>query len=316
MRLLRGLHNPGIDAHGCVATIGNFDGVHLGHQRVLSQLAAKASEMSLPSVVILFEPQPLEYFKPDDAPARLMCLREKLEALSAQGIDAVCCLRFDERLQQQSAVEFIERVLLEHLHIKHLVIGDDFRFGGDREGDFSLLKESGKSMGFSVENTPTCTEGTAPGNPRISSTEVRRALANSDFDRATQLLGKVFSISGRVLHGRKVGRQLGFPTANLELRRLNSPLSGVFAARVVRADGRRQDAVANIGSKPTIGQFQPNLEVHILEGCEDLYGERIQVEFVAKLREERRFESLEVLQQQIANDIELAKRALAEQAVR
>lgn len=313
MRLLRGLHNPGIDAQGCVATIGNFDGVHLGHQRVLGLLAGKARELALPSVVVLFEPQPLEYFNPAEAPARLMCLREKLEALRSQGIDMVCCLRFDERLRQQSATGFIQQVLVSHLHIKHLVIGDDFRFGGDREGDFKLLRASGEKMGFSVENTPTCKDGDGTQEQRISSTEVRRTLAEGDFVRARRLLGKAFSISGRVLHGRKLGRELGFPTANLELRRQTSPLSGVFAARVIRADGRIQDAVVNIGSKPTIGQFQPNLEVHILDVKENFYGERIQVEFVAKLREELRFENIEQLKQQITKDIELAKRALQKQ---
>ena len=311
MRLLRGLHNPGIGSEGCVATIGNFDGVHLGHQSVLKQLRKQALKLNKPSVVIIFEPQPLEFLSPDDAPARLMCLREKLEALQSCGVDAVFCLKFDETLRTQSAARFVERILVEHLNIKHLVIGDDFRFGGDREGDFLLLKRSGEELGFSVENTPTKTSSKDESGIRISSTQVREMLAIGDFERAQRLLGKPFSVSGRVLHGEKIGRGIGFPTANLALKRLHSPLLGVFAVRVHRRDGRIQDGVANIGTKPTIGQFQPNLEVHVFNENESFYGERIQVEFVAKIRGEKRFDGLEQLKKQITNDIAKAKERLA-----
>ena len=311
MRLLRGLHNPGIGSRGCVATIGNFDGVHLGHQSVLKQVQKQALRLNKPSVVIVFEPQPLEFLNPADAPARLMCLREKLEALQSVGVDAVFCLTFDEHLRNQTASQFIDQVLLEHLNIKHLVIGDDFRFGGDREGDFQLLQRSGEKNGFSVERTPTQTEPEGSKAIRISSTQVRKALAQGDFDRAQQLLGKAYMISGRVQHGEKIGRGIGFPTANLALKRLHSPLLGVFAVRVRRLDGRIQDGVANIGTKPTIGEFQPNLEVHVFDLNETFYGERIQVEFVAKIRGEQRFDGLEQLKKQITSDIAMAKERLA-----
>lgn len=317
MRLLRGRHNPGISGEGCVATIGNFDGVHRGHQTIIKQLRRQAEKLQLPSLVTVFEPQPLEFFQPEAAPARLMSFREKLQALRDCGIDYVFCLKFDRQLSQLTASEFVDQVLVEHLNIKHLVIGDDFRFGGDREGDFELLKSAGGLHGFTVENTPTQmakleTEESSQDDERISSTRVRSALQGGDFALAERLLGRRYSIAGRVQHGQKMGRSLGFPTANLGLFRLKTPLMGVYAVKVLRADGRCQDGVANIGSKPTVGQFAPNLEVHVLSNNESFYGEHVRVEFIERIRDEKKFESLEALKAQIQADVESASAILKE----
>jgi len=309
MRLFRGLQDAGVDIAGCVATIGNFDGVHRGHQNIIAQLKNRASQMSLPSLAIVFEPQPLEFFNPSDAPARLMSFREKFEALKRCELDAVYCLKFDARLSQLSAQEFIERVLVKRLQVQHLVVGDDFRFGGDREGDFALLEQAGIKSGFSVENTPTHLD--AGSDVRISSTEVRQALVDGEFSRAERLLGRPYSITGRVQYGQQLGRTIGFPTANIALRRIKAPLSGVFAVGVRRENGLRQKGVANIGTKPTVGQFQPNLEVHVFEQCGELYGERLTIEFIEKIREEKRFDSVDELKQQIEQDSKRARKILA-----
>ncbi len=309
MRLLRGLHNPGLDAAGCVATIGNFDGVHIGHQTILERVKARADEQGLPSLVLLFEPQPLEFFRGTEAPARLMTLREKVQALTEAGIDYVCCLRFDDAFSQYSADRFVDDVLVQHLRVKHLVIGDDFRYGGDREGDFRHLRARGVELGFGVESTPTCLDDSA--GQRISSTRVREVLHQGDFGMAAEMLGRPYTMSGRVVHGQALGRQLGFPTANIPLKRLRSPLGGVYAVRLCRTDGSVHEGVANVGCKPSIGQFLPNLEVHLFDFGSNLYGERVQVEFIAHLRKEQRFDGLEALQTQIKQDVQQAKACLA-----
>lgn len=309
MKLLRGLHNPGIGAEGCVATIGNFDGVHLGHQYLIAQLREQAQRLGLPLVVVVFEPQPLEFFRGAEAPARVLSFRDKFEALKACGVDLVFCLRFDAALSQLSPQQFVQQVLLDHLKVKHLVVGDDFRFGGDRSGDFNYLKRVGAEHGFSVENTPTQCD--PKGDERVSSTRLRSALLDGDFDTVERLMGRAFVIKGRVLHGQKLGRTIGFATANLALKRKVVPLRGVYAVRITLADGAEHNAVANIGVKPTVGDFRANLEVHIFDFSGDIYGQRVSVRFIAKIRDEQKFSGLAALQAQIKQDAQAARALLA-----
>ncbi len=326
MHLLRGLHNPGLGEGGvsntkCVATIGNFDGVHLGHQAIIQQVILEAKKRQLPALIIIFEPQPMEFFKGDDAPARLMRFREKFQALSAYDLDYVFCLKFDEQLSQLSAKEFVQKVLVSHLNVEHLVIGDDFRFGGDRQGDYKLLCTLSKELGFSVENTQTilakesCDTDSADCPleeqdfvQRASSTFVRELLAQGEFTKVAQLLGRPYSFCGRVAHGQKLGRQLGFPTANINLKRVSSPLSGVYAVSLfLKSENTMIPGVANVGCKPTIGQFKPSLEVHLFDFNKDIYGEYVEVQFHRKLRDEQRFDGVEQLKKQIEMDSQRAR---------
>ena len=308
MRLLRGLHNPGLTKTKCVATIGNFDGVHLGHQAIIQQVVSKAKSLGVPSVVIIFEPQPMEFFQGKDAPARLMRFREKYQALSSFSLDYVFCLKFDSKLSHLSAESFVETVLVSHLKICHLVIGDDFRFGGDRKGDFSLLQVLGRTRGFTVENTPTKFASTLEENDdRISSTFVRDLLNQARFTAAQKILGREYSMMGRVIHGQKLGRQLGFPTANIALQRIKVPFTGVYAVKVNIKNGEQVLGVANIGVKPTVGNFLPSLEIHLLDFSDSIYGEQLSVIFCEKIRDEQRFDSIEALKEQISKDINDAK---------
>jgi len=318
MQLLRGLHNPGLESSNisgmkCVATIGNFDGVHLGHQAIIKQVLAEAKKRNLPSLVVIFEPQPMEFFKGDQAPARLMRFREKYQALSEFDIDYVFCLKFDESLSQLSAESFVQKVLVSHLSIEHLVIGDDFRFGGDRLGDFALLKVAGQKYGFSVEHTSTVLDEGADSTDsiRVSSTYVRSLLLDGRFAKAEEVLGRPYELMGRVIHGEKLGRQLGFPTANIALKRVKAPFAGVYAVSLKHQKKNGSPelvlGVANVGVKPTVGNFRPSLEVHLLNFTGNLYGEKVSVYFYEKLRDETRFESIEELKVQIKKDIEDAE---------
>lgn len=303
MQLVRGLHNLKPALRGCVATIGNFDGVHRGHQAILQRLRERAAELQLPSCVVIFEPQPREFFAPDNAPVRLSRLRDKLELLAAAGVDRVLCLAFNRRLRELSAADFVRTVLVEGLGVQHLEVGDDFRFGCDRAGDFPFLEQAGKQFGFSVEDAITI----ELDGERVSSTRVRNAAQVADFALAEQLLGRPFSISGRVLHGQKLGRQLGTPTANVQLKRRRAPLNGVYLVSV-ELDGRVQPGVANIGMRPTVaGDGRAHLEVHLLDFAGDLYGRRLTVVFHQKLRDEQRFASLEALKAAIDADIASAR---------
>ncbi len=303
--LIRGLHNLRPQHRGCVATIGSFDGVHRGHRAIIEQLLEQSRALHLPSVVIIFEPQPYEYFSGEKAPARLMTLRDKLRALAACGVDRVLCLQFNAKLRQLSAQAFIEQILVEKLGIKSLVVGDDFRFGCDRAGDFSLLQIAGVTHGFAVYDTHTVEEG----GERISSTRIRRALEAENFDEAERLLGHTYTIRDRVVYGRQLGRTIGVPTANVRLRRCRSPLNGVFAVqmRIVGKDVWR-DGVANVGVRPTVGdEVRPILEVYLLDFSGDLYRREVEVRFCKKLRDEQKFPSFDALKQQIYRDIEQAK---------
>ncbi|HDP89485.1 MAG TPA: bifunctional riboflavin kinase/FAD synthetase [Thioalkalivibrio sp.] len=303
MELIRGLHNLRERHRGCVATIGNFDGVHLGHQAVLGQLAEKADALGLPSTVITFEPLPHEYFLGDQAPARLTRFREKVQALRRFSVDRLMCLRFDAALAAMPAQDFIERVLVDGLGVKYLVVGDDFRFGQGRAGDFAMLQAAGQARGFQVVNMHTFRIGAA----RVSSTRIREALEAGDMAAAEQLLGRPFRLCGRVAHGDKRGRSIGFPTANLKLERQISPVRGVFAVELFGVAGEPLPGVANVGRRPTVEGVENRLEVHLLDFDGDLYGRHVQVDLLHRLRDEQRFASLDALIEQIGRDAEAAR---------
>ena len=303
MTFIRGLHNLQPGEKKSVVTIGSFDGVHIGHQAILQQLKQAAERLQLPSVVMTFEPQPREYFSTERAPARLMRLREKLHTLLDFGIDHVVCLKFNRQLRNLSAEDFIDRVLVQGLAVDYLIVGDDFRFGCDRSGDFAMLTERGAQCGFEVMDTATVE---ADGK-RVSSTLVREVVERGDFAKAAELLGRPFSISGVVGFGQQLGRRMGFPTANVQLNRFSAPLSGVFAVRVNVA-GTIYNGAANVGFRPTVGDFpKPILEVHLLDFDGDLYGQQISVEFVHKIREETKFASVEKLIATIERDVEIIR---------
>ncbi len=304
MELIRDLCSLLPGHKGCVATIGNFDGVHLGHQAILRKLRARSSELQVPSVVVVFEPLPGEYFAPNDAPARLMSFREKFVALRDQGIDRLLCVRFDEKLSKMTAQRFGDEIFVKSLGIKYLIFGDDFRFGNNREGDILFAKELGKSRGFEAEAVETFYfEGS-----RVSSTRIREALADSEFDLATSLLGRPYSIEGKVIYGRQLGRLLGVPTANIELARSSSPLSGVYVVEVSGKYFRNAPGVANIGTRPTVSDsIRANLEVHLLDFSGEIYGQNIDVTFLSKLREEEKFESIDELKTNMEEDLRTAR---------
>ncbi|MDR3214131.1 MAG: bifunctional riboflavin kinase/FAD synthetase [Azoarcus sp.] len=302
MQVFRGFSDP--DGQPCVLTIGNFDGLHLGHQALLGLLANEAGEQGLPASVLTFEPHPREYFAPGDAPARLTSLREKLPLLAGRRVDRVHVQRFDARFAHLDATEFIDAVLLRGLKVRHLLVGDDFRFGDGRAGDFALLQAAGRQHGFSVEAMPTL----AVSGERASSSAVRRALDEGDLVHAARLLGRPYGVVGRVAHGDRLGRQIGFPTLNLPFRCRRPALSGVFAVTVEGLETARLPGVANVGWRPTAGGAPcPRLEVHLLDWRGDGYGQRVQVNFFHKLRDERRFPSLDALKAQIACDTAAAR---------
>lgn len=305
MRIIRGLHNLHRALQGGVATIGNFDGVHLGHQAMLVRLRACAREVGVCSTLILFEPQPMEFFTPNTAPARLSRLREKLHEFLEQGLDQVVILHFNHTLAHLSAEDFIRRVLIEGLNIRHLFVGDDFRFGHQRRGNLELLHAAGARHGFAVSGMETRFDA---AGARISSSRIRAALADGDLETATQCMGRSYCIHGRVAHGDKRGRTLGFPTANIHLRRIASPLHGVFAVRVHGIGPQPRAGVANIGSRPTVdGGSRYVLEVHVFDFAQSIYGRHVAIEFVAHLRDEQRFPDLEALRAQIHDDCRQAR---------
>jgi len=300
MELIRGLHNLRPRHRGCVATIGAFDGVHLGHQTVLRPLLDKSSELGLPSTLIVFEPLPREYFSPIEAPARIMSFREKFQELRYQGVDRLLRIRFNETLRSMSAQEFVDEVFVDGLGVRYVVLGDDFRFGADRQGDYQFISEQGERYGYQAGPTPTETLDAE----RVSSTRIREALEAADFTLAERLLGRPYSIAGKVVYGRQLGKTIGTPTANLELRRLRAPLSGVYVVEVSGHTLDRAVGVANVGVRPTVDDsIKANLEVHLLDREIHLYGQHIEVTFRHKLREEKKFGSVEELQDNIARDI-------------
>lgn len=307
MQLIRGIHNLRPEHAGCVLTIGNFDGVHRGHQAVLRQLQLKAKELGLPSCVMVFEPQPLEFFSPSTAPARISRLRDKYHAMASLGIDRLLCVKFDHHFAQLSADDFIKQVLVAKLNVRFLVVGDDFRFGIKRCGDFSLLHQAGEKYGFQVLSTDTLLHD----EQRVSSTLLREALKTGNMTHVERMLGQPYTIHGRVAHGAKLGRTIGFPTANIHLKRLVVPLQGVFAV-IVDVDNQKYTAVANIGFRPTVNGTRSQLEVHLFDFNGNLYGKRLQIEVCHKLRDEQKFESFAALQAQITEDARQAREWFAE----
>lgn len=308
VELVRGLYNLRPRHRGSVVTIGNYDGVHLGHRQMLAALRRQAATHRLPATVITFEPNPREYFAPEQAPARLMRLREKLAALGGQGVSRVLLLRFDAAMQGVSAEDFIERILVQGLGARALVVGHDFRFARRREGTVATLCAAGERAGFTVEEVAAF----ELDGERVSSSLVRAALGSGDLARASRLLGDTYRISGRVRRGKQLGRRLGYPTANLALHRKVVPLSGIFAVRVHGAGLVGHPAVASLGTRPTVDdRGEPLLEAHLFDFDGDLYGRQLEVEFLARLREERRFESLDALVEQMHRDEAEARAVLA-----
>ncbi|RKQ95850.1 FMN adenylyltransferase /riboflavin kinase [Kushneria sinocarnis] len=303
MEVIRGLHNLRPRHRHSVVTIGNFDGVHRGHQAILDQLKSHARAHDLPAVVVIFEPQPREYFAGDQAPPRLTRLSDKVRLLAAHGADRVLCLPFNRRLRELSAREFIDRVLIEGLGVRHLVVGDDFRFGCDRAGDFELLRQVGQQVGYGLEHTRTFTLD----SERVSSSRIRTLLASGNFHQAARLLGRPWQLHGRVIRDRQLGRTIGVPTANVPL--LSGPLAlrGVYAVLTELDDGRRLSGVANIGWRPTVGGDRPVLEVHLFDFDECLYGRIMTVMPCARLRGEMTFDGIETLKRWMADDMARAR---------
>ncbi len=307
MRIVRRLnHLSFLESSPRVVTIGNFDGVHLGHQVILKQLRKKADKNACEAVAILFEPQPQEFFNSDRAPARLTSLREKLLLIEQQGIDIAVCLHFDKKLASLSAKQFVLKLLRDGLSTKHVIVGDDFRFGKGREGGFEDLQRMGKENGFEVDRTETCElEGR-----RISSSWVRQLLDEGNFAQVKKLLDRPYRISGRVRHGNKRGHQLGFPTLNLAVNRLKPALKGVFVSTVIM-DNARLPSVSNIGTRPVFDGENILLESHIFDFDQDIYGKHLSVEFHRKIRSEQKFDSSEALIEQIALDVISAREFFA-----
>ena len=301
MRVFRGFSRP-VPGPTALA-IGNFDGVHRGHAALLNRLVDAAHGAGLPATILTFEPHPREFFAPASAPARLTTLREKLELLSDAGVAQVMVCRFNADFAALSAQQFVDGVLLNGLRTRHLIIGDDFRFGKGRAGDFAMLQAAGERSGFTVEAMGSVTLD----GGRVSSSSVRQALAAGDMEQAAALLGRPYVIDGSVRHGEKVGRQLGFATANIRIKHNPLPMSGVFAVEVSGIDGQLLPGVANLGIRPTLGGIKPILEVHLFDFDRDIYGAHLSVRFVHKLRNEQRFPNLDALKAQIALDAVAAR---------
>lgn len=303
MELIRGLHNLRPRHRGCVATIGNYDGVHRGHQAVLAQLVQKGQDSGLPPLALVFEPTPREFFAGAAAPPRIASLREKLEDLTRAGAKRVLCIRFDAAFARLPPQDFVDRVLLQGLAIRYLAVGHDFRFGHRREGDFTLLRAAGEKCGFTVEAAaPFCIDG-----ERVSSSRIRAALGEGDMDQAGRLLGRPYRISGRVARGKRLGRELGVPTANLPLRERRAIRYGVYAARVDGAGPPGMAAAVSVGTRPTVDGQGCVLEVHLFDFDRELYGQRLDVRLLKYLRPEERFPGLEALRQQMTEDIRQAR---------
>ncbi len=303
MRLIRGLHNLTQPIPASVVTIGNFDGIHLGHQHVLEQLHTVAMHRNLPSTVIIFEPQPIEFLAPDKAPKRLSRFREKLAYLKSKQIDNLLCLNFNYDLAQLYAQDFVKNILVERLNTRHLVIGDDFRFGKNRSGDFEFLQNCGAQYGFAIERSDTLLiEG-----HRVSSTRIRECIQNNDFEQTARLLGRPYTLSGKVCHGRKLGRELGFPTINIKMGDKTLIVKGIFAVSVKGIDNRVLQGVASIGTRPTVNGVDTILEVYILNFDQDVYGYCVDVEFLHKIRDEEKFDSLQELKFHIEKDTVIAR---------
>ncbi|MBI0113888.1 MULTISPECIES: bifunctional riboflavin kinase/FAD synthetase [unclassified Gilliamella] len=307
MKIIRGIDNLNNEFTQCVVTLGNFDGVHLGHQQLINHLIEQGKKLNLPTAVMLFEPQPLEFFS-KQAPTRLTSFKEKVQLIEKLGIDYIIAVPFTQTFANMSANAFIQDWLIKKLSAKYIVIGDDFQFGRDRKGDINLLQQYTQNNQFSVESMPTFVWN----NLRISSTAVREVLFNSDFELARCLLGRDYAIQGRVVHGNALARQLGFPTANIHLNRKKPALQGVYFVKVKNCcSNQYYHGIANIGIRPTIEGKKAILEVNIFDFSGDIYGQYLDVIFVCKLRDEKKFDSLADLKQQISQDVCTAKQISA-----
>ncbi len=298
MEIIRGLHNITARDKGCVLTIGTFDGLHHGHQMLLSHLKAKSEELGCPNLLVTFEPQPREYFQGAVVPARLTRFREKVTILQGLGLDRILCIPFNERTRIIPAKDVIEGLLVNTLDVQYVVVGDDFQFGEGAQGNYDTLKAAGDRFGFGVSHMGTLKFE----HGRISSSRIRGALSSGEFELVEKLLGRPYFIMGRVVYGRQLGRQLGVPTANIRLQRYRAALEGVFAVTVIGLD-REYEGIANIGVRPTVDGKEPLLEVHIFDFDEDIYGKLLTVTFLKKVRDERTFDGLDSLKNQIKQDI-------------
>ncbi|MBM3344029.1 MAG: bifunctional riboflavin kinase/FAD synthetase [Betaproteobacteria bacterium] len=299
MRITRGI--PQAADTPVALTIGNFDGVHLGHQAMLEELTRASTRLGLPSCVMTFEPHPREFFAPDQAPVRLTSLREKLELLAAHGVARAHVCRFNYALASITAQDFIERILVKGLNIRWLQVGDDFRFGARRAGDFNMLNQYAKQYHYEVQ----ALRSVMVDDERVSSTAVRTALAAGKLTRAARLLGRPYSISGRVVRGEQLGRKLGFPTANVQMKHNRAPLQGIFAVEVEGAAERTLRGAASLGLRPTVHEKgRMTLEVYLFDFKEKIYGRHISVNFLRKMRDEEKYVDLETLKRQIAVDVE------------
>jgi riboflavin kinase/FMN adenylyltransferase len=306
MELLRGLHKIPHRQLGCVLTVGNYDGVHLGHQQMIGVLKARARELRSAATVLVFEPSSKEFIDPRGAPARLTRWREKFLALESLGVDRLVTLRFDEHMRGMTPQAFVDELMVRGLGARHVVVGHDFRYGCNAGGNIETLKTAGLQHGFGVEEmAPFVFDGV-----RVSSTAVRERLQRGEYVSAGRLLGRPYRMTGRVVHGQELGRTLGFPTANLRVRRRRSPVDGVLAVRVFGIDARPLPAVASLGTRPTVGGGEWLLEVHLFDFSADLYGRMIEVEFVAKLRDEVKFDSLDAMLVQMKVDAAAARNLL------
>src|SRR6202043_2357101 len=289
-------HRPA--ASGCVLTVGNYDGVHLGHQHMIRVLKERAAELGCTATVLVFEPSSKEFIDPAGAPPRLTRWREKYLALAALGVDRLGTLRFDDDMGALSPQCFVEKLLLADLNVRHVVVGDDFRYGAKAEGTIHSLRAAGEAQGFGVEQV----DAYIVDGVRVSSTAIRERLEHGDCAGAARLLGRRYRMMGRVAHGERLGRTLGFPTANLRLMRRKSPLWGILAVRVHGIDVLPLNGVASLGTRPTVNGVEPLLEVHVFDFDGDLYGRAIEIEFIAKLRDEVKFESLDAMMEQMKVD--------------
>ncbi len=313
MRLVRHLEDiPFAELqNGSVVTIGSFDGLHLGHRQLLDRVLATAKKRGVSSVVMSFEPTPKEFFQASRPPARLMRFREKFEALDASGVDIFYCPRFSKSMRDITALDFIRRILVHGLNVRHLVVGDDFRFARKREGGLEQLLGAGDVLGFAVGQVPSV----VIDGVRVSSTAIRDACTSGDMPRATALLGRPYRMSGKIVEGDRVGRTLGFPTANVDLRRRQSAVMGIFAVRVNGLAGGSRIGVASVGTRPTFNGSKPLLEVYLFDFNDEVYGDYIHVDFIAFLRRQEKYELVEELVAQMHVDADNARSILAASAV-
>lgn len=304
MKFIRGLYNLPKGFSGCVLTIGNFDGLHLGHQALMQKVLEKSQAFAVPSLLMTFEPQPNEFFSKKNPPPRLMRLRDKLHFLKKSGIDHVLCLAFNQQLANLSAVDFVKQILVKKLKVKAVIIGDDFRFGCQAQGDFALLKQLGERYQFEVESLAAQKQA----QQRISSTAIRQMLAQGDLAAAKNMLGRGYGMSGRVAQGDQRGRLIGFPTANIHLQRRAVPLLGVFAVKIYGIEDSVHFGVANLGTRPTFNGLRCLLEIHIFNFEQEIYGKHLYVEFIQKLRDEEKYDSFDELKAQIFRDAAAARK--------